>query len=291
MYKIIEKNDLAAKVFRYVIEAPDITLKAKAGQFVIIRLDEKGERIPITIADMNREKGTLTLYVQAVGKTTTQLSNMKAGEEIMDAVGPLGEFSHIENYGTVVSIGGGFGIAAIHPIVREHKNAGNKTISIIGARSKDLLIMEEEMRLISDDLRIATDDGSYGTKGIVTDVLKEMLKNNEKIDLVLAIGPLVMMKAVAEVTRPYNIKTLVSMNPIMMDGTGMCGACRVMVGNEMKFACVDGPEFDAHLVDFEGLFNRVKMYIPQEKLSFEKYLKENEHKCKLESGLQREVAA
>jgi ferredoxin/flavodoxin---NADP+ reductase len=281
MYKILEKDDLAASVFRYVFEAKDIAKKARAGQFVIIRLDEKGERIPITIADMDADKGTITLYVQAVGKTTIQLSQMKAGDSIQDLVGPLGEPSHIEKFGTVVSIGGGFGIAAIHPIVREYKNAGNKTISIIGARNKELLILENEMNKISDEVRIATDDGSYGKKGLVTDVLKDMIKNNEKIDLVLAIGPLIMMKAVADVTRNYNIKTVVSMNPIMMDGTGMCGACRVMVGNEMKFACVDGPEFDAHKIDFESIFSRVKMYAVEEKESTERFHKLLDDECKL----------
>jgi ferredoxin/flavodoxin---NADP+ reductase len=286
MYKILEKNDLAASVYKYVIDCPDVAKKAKAGQFVIIRLHEQGERIPITIADMDPAKGTLTLFVQAIGKTTVQMSKMKAGESIMDVVGPLGEASHIEKFGTVVSIGGGFGIAAIHPIVREYKNAGNKTISIIGARSKDLLILEDEMRKVSSEVRIATDDGSCGIKGIVTDVLKDMINNNERIDLVLAIGPLVMMKAVADVTRPYKIKTMVSMNPIMMDGTGMCGACRVMVGDEMKFACVDGPEFDAHLVDFDSIFSRVKMYVDQEKMSLSKYRTELDHQCKLEQKIQ-----
>jgi ferredoxin/flavodoxin---NADP+ reductase len=286
MFKILEKNDLAASVYKYVIDCPDIARKAKAGQFVIIRLHEQGERIPITIADMDSQKGTITLFVQAIGKTTIQMSKLKSGDSILDVVGPLGEASHIEKFGTVVSIGGGFGIAAIHPIVREYKNAGNKTISIIGARTKDLLLLEEEMTKVSDEVRIATDDGSKGTKGIVTDVLKEMINKNEKIDLVLAIGPLVMMKAVSDVTKPHNIKTMVSMNPIMMDGTGMCGACRVMVGNEMKFACVDGPEFDAHNVDFESLFSRVKMYVSEEKISLEKYQNENDHKCKLEQKIE-----
>lgn len=285
MYQILEKNDLAAKVYRYVIDAKDIAKNAKAGQFVIIKLDEKGERIPITIADMDREKGTITLYIQAVGKTTTQLSYSKPGDYILDVVGPLGEPSHIEKFGTVVSVGGGFGIAAIHPIVREYKNAGNKTISIIGARSKELLIMEDEMNKISDEVRVATDDGSYGTKGLVTKVLQEMIDNKEQIDLVLAIGPLVMMRAVADVTRPHGIKTVVSMNPIMMDGTGMCGACRVTVGNEIKFACVDGPEFDAHLVNFDEVMNRVKMYIPQEKQALESLL--HKHECNLDKAISK----
>lgn len=285
MYKIIEKNDLAAKVFRYVIEAPDIARKTQAGQFVILRLNETGERIPITIADRNIEKGTLTLYVQAVGKTTTQMSRMKAGDSVLDVVGPLGIPSSIEKVGTVVAIGGGFGIAAIYPIVRAHTLAGNRTVSIMGARTQSLLILEDEMRAVSTDVRIATDDGGYGKKGIVTDLLREIIASGETINLVIAIGPLIMMKAVAEVTRPHSIKTVVSLNPIMIDGSGMCGACRVMVGNEMKFACVDGPEFDAHQVDFESLMNRLKMYLPEEKQSFEKHLLEIAHECQLEKHL------
>jgi ferredoxin--NADP+ reductase len=288
MYKILEKNDLASKVYRYVIDAKDIAVKAKAVQFVIIKIDEHGERVPITIADMDANKGTLTLYVQAVGKTTTQLSYMKAGDQIMDVVGPLGKASHIEKYGTVVSIGGGFGIAAIHPIVREYKIAGNKTISIIGARSKELIIMEEEMQKISDDLRIATDDGSYGKKGFVTNVLQDMIDNNEKIDLVLAIGPLIMMKAVAEATRPHKINTLVSMNPIMVDGTGMCGACRVSVGNEIKFACVDGPEFDGHLINYDEVMTRSKMYINEEKKSMDLFMQN--HECNLNKAVNQSGA-
>ncbi len=285
MFPILEKNDLAAKVYRYVIAAPDVARKARAGQFVILRLLDEGERIPITLADWNASKGTITLYVQAVGKTTTLMSMMKAGDKLMDVVGPFGLPSHVEKGKTLVALGGGFGIAAIHPIVRAHKLIGNKTISIIGARTKELMLMEDEMRAISDELRIATDDGSYGVKGFVTTVLKTMLEKKEPVDVVLAIGPVVMMKAVAELTRPYGIPTLVSLNPIMMDGTGMCGACRVVVNNKMQFACVDGPEFDAHLVDFDLLMARQKMYSPQEKLSMEIF----EKIC--QSQEQRETAA
>ena len=269
MFPIIEKNDLAAKVYRYVIDAPQIVKKAKAGQFVILRLHEDGERIPITLADWDVVRGTITLYVQAVGKTTIMMSRMKAGDSLMDVVGPFGIPSHVEKGKTFVAIGGGFGIAAIHPIVRAHKLTGNRTISIIGARSKELLLMENEMRAISDEVRIATDDGSYGTKGFVTTILKSMLEKNEPIDVVLAIGPVVMMKAVSDLTKPRGVQTLVSLNPIMMDGTGMCGACRVVVGNKMQFACVDGPEFDAHAVDFYLLVARQKMYSPQEKISLD----------------------
>jgi ferredoxin--NADP+ reductase len=273
VFRILEKNDLAAKVFRYVIEAPDVAKKAKAGQFVILRLYNDGERIPITLADWNAANGTITLYVQAVGKTTIMMSMMKAGDALADVVGPLGIPSHVEKGKMFVALGGGFGIAAIHPIVRAHKLIGNKTISIIGARTKELMLMENEMRAISDDLRIATDDGSYGTKGFVTTILKSMLENHEPMDVVLAIGPVVMMKAVADLTRQYNVQTLVSLNPIMMDGTGMCGACRVVVGGKLQFACVDGPEFDAHNVDFELLVARQKMYSPQEKISMELFNK------------------
>jgi len=285
MFKILEKSDLAAQVYKYVVEAPDIARKAEAGQFVILRLDEHGERFPITLADWDSEKGTLTLFVQAVGKSTIQMSRMTAGQSIRDVVGPLGVPSHVEKSGTVVALGGGFGIAAIHPIVRAHTKIGNKTISILGARTKNLLILEEEMRKVSSEVRIATDDGSYGHKGFVTDILKELLENKEPVSLVLAIGPMVMMQAVAGITRPFGIKTLVSMNPIMMDGTGMCGACRVMVNGKMKFACVDGPEFDAHQVDFSGVLERLKVYQSEEKLSMDHYLRETKGECWLEQKL------
>lgn len=285
MFRILEKNDLAAKVCRYVIAAPDVARKAKAGQFIILRLYDDGERIPITLADWDGEAGTITLYIQAIGKTTIMLSMMKAGDALMDIVGPLGIPSHVDKGKTLVALGGGFGIAAIHPIVRAHKLIGNRTISIIGARTRDLMLMEKEMDAISDEVRIATDDGSYGTKGFVTTILRRMLEEKEPMDVVLAIGPVVMMKAVADLTRPYGVQTLVSLNPIMMDGTGMCGACRVVVNDKMQFACVDGPEFDAHLVDFELLTARQKMYSPQEKLSMEIF----EKICKTQE--QRETAA
>ena len=281
MYPILEKNDLASKVYRYVIAAPDIVKKAKAGQFVILRLHEGGERIPITLADWDIQQGTVTLYVQAIGKTTAMMSMLKVGDFLTDVVGPFGLPSHVEKGKTFVAVGGGFGIAAIHPIVRANKLIGNKTISIIGARSKEMIIMENEMRAISDEVRIATDDGSYGTKGFVTTILKSMLENKEPVDVVLAIGPVIMMKAVSDLTKQYGVKTLVSLNPIMMDGTGMCGACRVIVGDTMQFACVDGPEFDGHAVDFNLLMARQKMYSPQEKISmeiFEKTCKTQEHR-------------
>ncbi len=282
MFKILEKDNLAPQVFRYVVEAPEIANKAEAGQFVIIRIDETGERIPITICDANRKSGTLTFFVQAVGKTSIEMSLMQVGDSILDVVGPLGNQSEIERFGTVVLVGGGFGIAAIHPIAQALSNTGNKTISILGARTKELILLENEMKNVSSEVRIATDDGSYGSKGFVTDILKEMIQNNVVIDRVISIGPLVMMKAVADLTRQYEIPTFASLNPIMIDGTGMCGACRVTVGNEMKFACVDGPEFDAHQVDFEGLLNRLGSYLPEEKESKERYLKETPAPCQLE---------
>ena len=281
MFKILKNTQLAPQVFHYLLHAPDIAKKALPGQFVIIRLDETGERIPITISDSDTIQGTLTFYVQAVGKTSLEMSHLKAGDFILDVVGPLGNPSQIDLFGTVVLIGGGFGIAAIHPIARALTQAGNKTISILGARTEELVILENEMITASTSVHVVTDDGSHGTKGLVTDILKKMIEKKEPIDRVIAIGPLVMMKAVTNLTRPYNIPTLVSMNPIMIDGTGMCGACRVTVGGEMKFACVDGPEFDGHAVDFEGLLNRLKTYISEETEAKEKYLKDTGGKCRI----------
>ncbi len=282
MYQILEKNCLASQVFRFVILAPDIARKAQPGQFIIIRLDETGERIPLTISDSDPVRGTLTLFVQAVGKTSLEMSRMNSGDMILDVVGPLGNPTEIDRFGTVVIVGGGFGIAAIHPIVRALTRAGNKTISILGARSKELLILEDEMVTVSTEVQVVTDDGSRGTKGRVTDILQTLIAKKVLIDRVIAIGPLIMMKAIAYLTRPHKIPTLVSMNPIMIDGTGMCGACRVMVGGEMKFACVDGPEFDGHAVDFEGLLNRLKSYIPEEAEAKEKFLSETKGTCRLE---------
>ena len=281
MFKILEKKCLAPQVFRYLLHAPDIARKALPGQFIIIRLDETGERIPITISDADSTDGTLTLYVQVVGKTSMEMSCMKAGDQILDVVGPLGNPSQIDHFGTVVLVGGGFGIAAIHPIARALTQENNKTISILGAKTQELVLLENEMLKASTEVQIVTDDGSYGEKGMVTDTLNRIIAKKEPIDRVIAIGPLVMMKAVADLTRPYNIPTLVSLNPIMIDGTGMCGACRVVVGGEMKFACVDGPEFDGHAVDFEGLLNRLKTYIPEEIKAKAEYLKETGETCRL----------
>lgn len=281
MFRILEKQQLAPQVFRFVLEAPDIARKARAGQFVILRLDERGERIPLTISDAQTEKGTIVLFIQVVGKTSTQMSELNAGDSILDLAGPLGNPSEIALFGTVVLVGGGFGVAAIYPIARDLTQCGNTTISILGARTQELILLQEEMKRVSTEVLSVTDDGSSGTKGLVTDELKRLIDEGRSIDRVIAIGPPVMMKAVADLTRPHGIKTVVSMNPIMIDGTGMCGACRVKVGEQMKFACVDGPEFDGHAVDFEGLLNRLKTYIPEEQESREKWMREHMEPCQL----------
>ncbi len=266
MYTIVKKEELSPGVKLFDVKAELIARKCQPGQFVILRIDEDGERIPLTIADFDRAAGTITLIFQEVGHTTRQLGTLNVGDALLDLAGPLGKATHIENFGTVVCVGGGIGVAPVYPIARAYKQAGNKVISIIGARSADLLILEKEMAAVSDELIITTDDGSKGRKALVTHPLQEMIDAGRKIDLVMAIGPVVMMRGVAEVTRPHAISTIVSLNPIMVDGTGMCGGCRVNVGNKNKFACVDGPEFDAHQVDFNGLMIRQRMYHEQEKM-------------------------
>ncbi|VVB95580.1 Sulfide dehydrogenase subunit beta [uncultured archaeon] len=270
-FKILKKQELVPTIHLMEINAPRIAKKAQPGQFVILRINENGERIPLTIADFDRKKGTITTIFMVVGKTTMQLSALKAGDNISDFIGPLGNPAHIENEGTVLLVGGGVGVAPIFPQARAFREAGNKVISIIGARSANLLLWEDRMREVSDELYITTDDGTKGHHGFVTDIVKKIIESGEKVSRIVAIGPPVMMRSVAGVTRPFNVKTIVSLNSIMVDGTGMCGACRVLVGNETKFACVDGPEFDAHLVDFTLLMNRLAMYQPEEKVSLEKY--------------------
>ncbi|HEY9206515.1 MAG TPA: sulfide/dihydroorotate dehydrogenase-like FAD/NAD-binding protein [Candidatus Methanoperedens sp.] len=270
-FKILKKEELVPTIHLMDISAPRIAKKARPGQFVILKIDENGERIPLTIADFDRKKGIITTIFMVVGKTTMQLSDLKAGDEIQDFIGPLGNPAHIENEGTILLVGGGVGVAPIFPQARAFREAGNRVISIIGARSANLLLWEDRMREVSDELYITTDDGTKGHHGFVTDIVKKILESNEKVNRIVAIGPPVMMRSVAGVTRPFNVKTIVSLNSIMVDGTGMCGACRVLVGNETKFACVDGPEFDAHLVDFTLLMNRLAMYQPEEKNSLEKY--------------------
>ncbi|OGS34001.1 MAG: ferredoxin-NADP reductase [Elusimicrobia bacterium RIFOXYB2_FULL_49_7] len=281
MYKIIRKEMLAANVLKMAIEAPDIARKRKAGQFVMLKIDRDGERIPLTIADADPTAGTVTIVAQVVGMTTARLSKMQAGDALSDFVGPLGKPTHIDKFGHVVGIGGGIGIAPLHPIAQAMKAAGNKVTSIIGARNRSLLIMGKEMERASDRVVVVTDDGSYGTKGFVTDALKTLYESREKIDLVVAIGPPIMMKMVVKLTKELGLPTLVSLNTIMIDGTGMCGGCRVTVGGETKFVCVDGPEFDGHQVDFDEMMRRLKMYDNQEKESISR-LQESPHACQIE---------
>lgn len=271
MFKILKKKELSDVVTLFEIEAKDIAKKAKAGNFFVLKIHEQGERIPLTIADFDREKGTLTSVFQKVGKTTHHLGSLKEGDFISDVIGPLGRHSPIENFGKVICVGGGVGIAPVYPIARALKEAGNKVISIIGARTKDLIFWEEKMRNVSDNLIVTTDDGSYGRKAVVTVPIEEILKEDKDIKLVIAIGPAIMMKFVCITTQKYNVKTIVSLNSIMVDATGMCGACRVEVGGETKFACVDGPEFDGHKVNFNLLMARQRMYPEEEKLAMDRY--------------------
>lgn len=266
MYRVVKRRQLAAapSIVLMEVEAPAVAKKVEPGQFVIVRMDEKSERIPLTVTDFDREKGTITIVVQDVGYSSSLINEMPEGSSFQDFVGPLGVPSEIENYGTVVCIGGGLGVAPVYPIARALKEAGNKVISVIGSKSADILILEEEMKAISDEVVVTTDDGSKGVKGFVTNGLDHILQQGTQVDAVWAIGPVIMMKSVANFTRPLGLKTIVSMNPIMVDGTGMCGACRLSVGGETKFACVDGPEFDGHLVDFDLAMKRLAFYRDEE---------------------------
>lgn len=281
MYTIKEKKFLAPTVAQFTIEAPFIAPKRKPGNFVMLRVNPKGERIPITLVDSDPSNGTITLIVQGIGKTTKELLSKNSGDVLPDVVGPLGNPTPILQNKTVVCIGGGVGTAELLPITRALYENGCTITSIIGGRTKELVILEEEMRACSKELFVTTDDGSYGRKGIVTDPLKEMLATGTHIDAVYAIGPLPMMKAVADVTRPYGIKTYVSLNTIMVDGTGMCGGCRVTVGGELKFACVDGPEFDGHQVDFDELLMRNRSYTESERIALQRF-EHGDGQCKLE---------
>jgi len=267
MYKVIKKVELAPNIKLIEVNAPEVAKKAKPGQFVIIRIDEKGERFPLTLAEWEPKKGTITLIFLEVGVSTRKLGALRSGDEILDVVGPLGNPSDIKHYGSVAVVCGGVGTAAAYPIAKALKEAGNQVISIIGARTEELLILEDEMRNISDELYISTDDGSKGHKGFVSDVLRMLIEKGYRFDIVYAIGPPLMMKATADVTKPHSLKTIVSLNPIMVDGMGMCGACRVTVGEQTKFACIDGPEFDGHQVDFDELIKRLRMYQSEEKLA------------------------
>ena len=263
-YKILSKKELCPNQYELTIHAPYITKNAQAGQFIILRVSEDGERIPLTIADYNRETGALTIVFMAVGNTTKQLATLEIGDELVDIVGPLGQPTHIEKYGTVVCLAGGYGAAPCYLIAKAFKEAGNKVYMIMGARTKDLIFWMDKMNDACSELFITTDDGSLGVKGFVTNVLSDIM-NKEKVDYAIAVGPMPMMRAVADLTRDKGIKTEASMNPIMVDGTGMCGACRVTVGGEVKFACVDGPDFDAHQIDFDEVINRTKIYKDYEK--------------------------
>lgn len=269
MYKIIEKRELAPGIKLIKVLAPEIAKKAKAGQFVILRVDKTGERIPLTLADWDQKEGTITLVFLEVGVSTKKLGRLNKGDVILNLLGPLGNPTEVKDYGSVCVVGGGVGIAAAYPIARALKEAGNKIVSIIGARSANLLIFEDEMKEYSDEIHVSTDDGTKGYKGFVSDLLKDLLVKGYKFDMVYAVGPALMMKAVADVTRPYKIKTIVSLNPIMVDGMGMCGACRVIVGGKTRFTCVDGPEFDAHEVDFTELIRRQRAFIEEEKKALE----------------------
>lgn len=275
MPKIVAKQKLADKITQLTVEAPQIAKAAKPGQFIVLRVNEHGERIPLTISDKLPDKGLIEIIFQETGASTKFLASLKEGDEILDLLGPLGTPAHIEKAGTVVVVGGGVGIAEIYPAIKGYKNAGNKVAAIIGARCKEMLFAETKIRQAADELQVATDDGSCGRQGFVTHILKEMIEEkNNPIDLVYAVGPVPMMAAVSKVTLPAKIKTIVSLNTLMLDATGMCGVCRITVGGQIKFACVDGPEFDAHLVDFKELQTRLASYKEQEKIA-------EDHICRL----------
>ena len=278
MFRILKKEELSPNVYAMEIDAPRVAKKAEPGQFIVLRVNEEGERIPLTIANFDRETGRILIVFQVIGASTMELAALKEGDDILDFVGPLGRPSEIGKLdGTMVVVGGGIGVAPTFPIARAMKEAGNKVIAIMGAKTKDILIMEDEMKQVTDEIVVTTDDGSRGSKGFVTNAVQELVDRGEKIAQITAIGPVIMMKSVADATRDLGIKTVVSLNPIMVDGTGMCGGCRVTVGDETKFACVDGPEFDGHLVDFKGLMSRQRMYRDME-------TEEKDHVCKIGLG-------
>ena len=278
MFKILKKEELSPNVYAMEIDAPRVAKKAEPGQFIVLRVNEEGERIPLTIANFDRETGRILIVFQVIGASTMELAALNEGDDILDFVGPLGRPSEIGKLdGTMVVVGGGIGVAPTFPIARAMKEAGNKVIAIMGAKTKDILIMEHEMKEVMDEIVVTTDDGSRGIKGFVTNAVQALVDRGEKIAQITAIGPVIMMKSVADATRDLGIKTVVSLNPIMVDGTGMCGGCRVTVGDETKFACVDGPEFDGHLVDFKGLMSRQRMYRDME-------AEEKDHVCKIGLG-------
>ena len=280
MYKIFQREDLTPTIPLFKIDAPAVATKAQAGQFIIIMPHETGERIPLTIADWDRKEGSVTVVFMEVGKTTQELAKYKAGDSVLAFIGPLGLPTHIEKQGTVACVAGGFAIATIVPIARAMREAGNKVISIMGFRTKDLVFWEDRLKSVSDELIVTTDDGTYGRKGLVTEPLKELLEKDKSVKRVIAIGPTPMMKFSSKTTQPFGVKTIVSLNPIMVDGTGMCGCCRVEVANETKFTCVDGPDFDGHQVDWDLLIARQKSYLGEEKESLELW----HHECKAAGG-------
>jgi len=284
MYKILHKEKLGPDIYLYRFQAPDIARHRKPGQFVILRVSEEGERIPITIADVDAEAGTITLIVQAVGKTTLEMSRLKTGDSIPTITGPLGEPTHIEKVGNVLCVGGGIGIAPLYPVAVAMRDIGNRVTSIIGSRTEELLILRDRMEQTSVRLIITTDDGSCGCKGFVTQAIQELVDSGEEFHQCVAMGPPIMMKCVCDLTARYEIPTIVSLNPIMVDGTGMCGCCRVTVGGSVKFACVDGPEFDGHQVDFQELMTRLATYRNHESVSLERY---QEHAgCRLDAAIE-----
>jgi ferredoxin--NADP+ reductase len=273
LHKILQKREMAENtVCQFKVEALRIARKAKPGQFVVLRVNETGERIPLTMAGTDPSAGTIDLIFQVVGKSTALLRTLNVGDSITDIIGPLGKPTHIENLGTVICVGGGTGVAVMYPITKAYKEAGNHVIAIIGSRTKDLLILEDEMRAASQDLRVTTDDGSYGHHGFVTDVLRKILDERKDVKLIVGIGPVPMMKFLCRMTKEYEVKTMVSLNPIMVDATGMCGACRVTVGGKTRFCCVDGPEFDGHEVDYDELVKRQRAYLREEKASMDSFL-------------------
>ena len=280
MFPILEKTDIAPGIGRFVVEAPLVASKLEAGNFVIVRVNETGERIPLTAVEWDRQRGTLVLIVQSVGKTTRLMNLLQTGDAVADLAGPLGNSIEMRNYGTVVVVGGGVGTAEVLPIARELKRAGNTVIGIIGARTRELVLLENEMLAICDGVMVITDDGSYGGHGLVTDAMKALRASGTEMDIVFAIGPLPMMKALADTTRDWNLKVFASLNPVMIDGTGMCGGCRVQVGNETKFTCMEGPMFDAHQVDFEVLLLRSRAYREKELEALERLERELAQECK-----------
>jgi ferredoxin--NADP+ reductase len=275
MNTICTREEFGRNVVRYVVDAPLIATHRKPGQFVIVRVTDHGERIPLTIADANPEMGTISLIVQSVGKTTREMAMLRSGDTIHDIVGPLGRPTHIEQFGSVLCVGGGIGIAPLYPIAKGMKEAHNHVITVLGARTHDLLILEDDLRTVSDELIVTTDDGSYGARGLVTDAIRSLVNGGTHIDQAVVIGPPLMMKFTSLLTSELGIPTIASLNPIMIDGTGMCGGCRVTVGGEMKFACVDGPEFDAHKVDWDSMIRRLGTYRTAEQQAAERY----EHEC------------